>query len=386
MMGQMQSLPISTKMLVRGARQLLTLRGEAGPRRGASLGELGIIPDGAVLIEGGKILEAGPSRRLENLTLARGAQEINAAGRLVMPGFVDGRTQPISAPALPLRRLGAQAQSVLDGMARHGTTTVAASAGGGLDPSGVLAILRTLNGLNGRPLDVVPDYYVTGPAVEETICIEVLAMLFRRKLAALVSVNCEAAGERLTTRILEEAHSLGLHSTVYAGVLADCARLAAKTQAAAIVLERLEPTAIAELTLPRTICTLVPASTYHRRLEYPPARALVEAGAAVALASGFGFDDCPTYNMQMVISLACSEMGLSPAEAITAATLNGAHALARGHLCGSLEPSKAADMLLLNISDYRELPTQFGINHVHMVLKNGNIIYREGEVARWAGE
>jgi hypothetical protein len=118
MMGETPG-PPSTKTLVRGARQLLTLRGPAGPRRGAALGELGIVPDGAVLIRGGKILEAGPSRRVENLALARGAHEIDATGRVVMPGFVDSRTQPLPVPALPVRRLEGRAQSVLDGMARH---------------------------------------------------------------------------------------------------------------------------------------------------------------------------------------------------------------------------------------------------------------------------
>jgi len=90
--------------------------------------------------------------------------------------------------------------------------------------------------------------------------------------------------------------------------------------------------------------------------------------------------------MQVVISLACLEMGLTPAEAISAATINGAHALGRGHLCGSLEPSKAADLLLLNVLDYRDASAQFGVNQVHMVLRNGNIIYQEGEITRWTGQ
>ncbi len=380
-MDQMRGLP-STRMLVRGARQLLTLRGPAGPRRGASLGELGIIPDGAVLIQGGKILEMGPSRRIENLALARGAQQINAAGRVVMPGFVDGRTQPVVAPAVAGRRLEARVRSVLEAMVRHGTTTVAASAGVGLGPPGVLATLRLLSGLNGQPLDVIPDYYVAAPG-EGT---EVLPMLARRKLASLVSVNCETLGEQATMRILEQAHNLGFRTTVYAGASAGCARRAMEAQAAAVVLDRVEAAVMAELSLPRPIATLIPAAIQQRRLEYPAARALIEAGAAVALASGFGFEHGPTYNMQMAMAMACAEMGMSAAEAISAATIKGAYALARGHLCGSLEPSKAADMLLMNVSDYEELPARFGINHVHMVVKNGNVIDREGEVARWTGE
>jgi imidazolonepropionase len=322
-MGEIPSL-LPMKTLVRGARQLLTLRGPAGPRRGAGMGALGIVNDGAVLIRGGRILEAGPSRRVENLSLARGANEINAAGRVVMPGFVDSRTQPVSAPALPVRRLEARAQSALNSMARHGTTTVAASASAGMDSSEALAILRMLGGLNGRPLDIIPDYYL---ADAEPVHTDVLQTLARRKLAQLVSVNCEAHGELMTRRILDQVHRLGLRSTVCAKTWA-CVLLAVEAQAAAVVLQRMEPASVPDLSLAIPVCTLVPPSIYGRRPEYPSARPLLEAGAAVALASGFGFEQCPTYNMQMVISLACSEMGMSPAEAISAATINGAHAVA----------------------------------------------------------
>jgi len=350
------------------------------------MGELGIVSDGAVLIRGGKILEAGPSRRLENLALARGAHEIDATGRVVMPGFVDSRTQPASAPTAPARRLEARAQFVLDGMARHGTTTVAASAGSGLDQSEVLAVLRALTGLAGRPLDVIPDCYLAGTPNAEAICTGLLPLLARRKLAQMVSVNCEAFDELVARRVLELAHSLGFRTTVCAKASAASVRLAIEVQAAAVMLQRVESVGTPDLGLARPVCTFIPPNIYRRRLENAPARALLEAGAAVALASGFGFEHCPTYNMQMVISLACFEMGLSPAEAISAATINGAHALAHGHLCGSLEPSKAADLLLLNAADFRELPAQFGVNHVHMVLKNGHVVYREGEVASWPGQ
>lgn len=390
-MNPTHNLPPGIKTLVRGARQVLTLRGAAGPRRGADLGELGIIPDGAILMQGGKILEAGPSRRLENLALARGAHEINAAGRVVMPTFADSRTQRVFAPVLPARRLEARARSVLQGMARHGTTAVAASAGSALGHSGALATLRMLSGVNGQPLDIVPDYHVTAPADSDSesatfanaICTEVLPAISRRKLARLLSVNCEAIGESAARRILEQAHNLGFLCTVHAAASAAYVRMAVETHAAAVVADHLAPATIAELSLSRTIAILVPASIYHRRMKDLSARALIDTGAAVVLASGFGFQHCPTYNMQMVILLACSEMGMSPAEAISAATINGAYAVARGHLCGSLEPSKRADMLLLNVADYREVPAQFGINHVHMVLKDGNVIYKEGEVTSW---
>jgi imidazolonepropionase len=375
-------------ILVRGARQLLTLRGPAGPRRGDALGDLGIIADGAVLIQNGKILEAGPTRRVENLALARSAREINAASRLIMPGFVDSRTQPVFETTLPAGRLEASVRNVLAGMARHGTTILAANATQGPELAGALRILRLLRSLDGKPLDVIAVYDVspleTDPARVDAICAQDLPVISRRKLARFVSVSDESLDAAVARRCLERARELGFLLTVYAGASAAGARMAVEMQAASVALDSIDPAAIADLARSRTIALLAPASVYSLRLKCPPpGRALVDAGAAVALVSGFGLEQCPTYNMQMVISLACSEMGLSPAEAIAAATVNGAHALGRGHRCGSLEPDKNADLLLLNVKDYREMPQQFGINHVHMVLKNGTVVYQEGEVTGW---
>jgi imidazolonepropionase len=121
-----------------------------------------------------------------------------------------------------------------------------------------------------------------------------------------------------------------------------------------------------------TIATLLPGSVFHLGLRtYAPARALIEAGAAVALATDFNPGTSPTYSMQMVLSLACTEMHMSPAEAIVAATINGAHALSQADRIGSLEPAKQADLLILNVQDYRELPYYFGTNNVHLTMKRG---------------
>jgi imidazolonepropionase len=375
--------------LVRGARQLLTLRGPAGPRRRAALQDLGIITDGALLLKNGKILETGPSRRLENLTVARAAREINAAGRVVMPGFVDGAAQPIFSPivpeheehVLPGRRLEERARSRIAGMARHGTTTLAAEAIQGTENAAALKTLRVFGSLDAKPLDLVAVYYAAPSIAPEVICAEVLPVISRRKLARFVGVNCEVLDPAAARRVFATAQELGFRLTIRAGGCAAGLRLALEMRVESVVLDSMEPAGMEALARSQTMALLAPASIYHRRLErYPRARTLVDAGAAVGLVSGFGFEQCPTYNMQWVISLACAEMELSPEEAISAATINGAHAVGRGDLCGSLEPGKNADMLLLNVEDYREMPHQFGINHVHMVLKKGAIIYREGEV------
>ena len=387
-----ETTPAQGMTLVRGARQLLTLRGPAGPRRGAALRDLGVISDGAALIRNGKILETGPSRRLENLAVARGAHEINAAGRVVMPGLVDGATRPFFTPAapdteeraLPARQLEESARSRLAGIARHGTTTLAACVGQEMESASALRALRILGNLDGRPLDLVAVYHVAPLNPPDLIRTEVLPVILRRKLTPFLSANCDVLDLEGIRSVLRAARELGFRLTVHAGGCALGLRTALEMQAEAVALDSLDEAGMEALAGSRTIALLAPASIYHRRLErYPAARALVDAGASISLVSGFGFERCPTYNMQMVISLACSEMGLSAEEAILAATINGAQAVGHGDRCGSIEPGKNADLLLLNVEDYREIPHQFGINHVHMVLKNGAIIYKEGEVTSW---
>ncbi len=383
MIAKMQENAGNAVTLVRGARQLLTLRGPAGPRRGAALGELGIIPDGALLIRGGNILEAGPSRRVENLALARDAREINAAGRVVMPGFVDGQIQAAFAPALPARALAVRVRSLLGGMARHGTTTLAAGPNPQQDRADAWKLLRILADLNGHPLGVVPVCY----AGTETSCTDALVVLARRKLAHFVSVDAATLEPAAIRRLSECARQLGFGVAVRAGASTTAVGLAVEMEAASVSIEPVEAALAGDLVRSGVIAMLLPAAVYQRRLEqHPAARTLIDAGVAIALASSFGGEHCPTYNMQMAVSLACSQMGFSPAEAICAATVNGAYALALGHRCGSLEPGKAADLLLLNVTDYREVAEQIGINHVHMVLKNGSVIYQEGEVTGWASQ
>jgi imidazolonepropionase len=416
MVRQSQDTPTQETVLLRGARQLLTLRGAEGPRRGAALGELGVIPDGAVLIRAGKVLEAGPSRRVENLSVARRAREINAAGRVVMPGFVDSRAQLVGPPpvlnyaneaefrrvcnelsALPSRRLEARAQFVLAGMTRHGTTTVAAVTHPAPGLASELKMARVLAGLHGHPLDVIttyfgaqcipPEFAGNPAAFVETLCTGLMPAISRRKLARFAEVNCGAFELAAARRYLECARSMRFGLSVRTGACAGAVRLAQEMDAASVALDDIAASEIGSLAQSRTIVLLAPASLFHRRVQgYPPARALIDAGAAIALASGFGLEQGPTYNMQMVMSLASLEMGMSPAEAIAAATINGAHALGRAEQCGSLEPGKQADLVLLNVQDYREMADYFGINHVHMVLKNGGIVYQEGEVTGWPGK
>src|ERR1017187_5885247 len=367
--------------LVRGARQLLTLRGDGGPRRGARLRDLGIVPNGAVLIKDGAIVDAGPARHVEKLPAARSAREVDAAGRVVMPGFVDSHTHLVfgrprlvdyemrlaganyaeiaaagggvlssvkAVRGMPAAQLEAQARASLAAMARHGTTTLEAKSGYALDEAGELKTLRLLAKLNGDPLDIVPTYLGAHIPPPE----------YRGKADAYIDWMAAEMMPQIRRRQFARAGA---------------ARLAVELEAAsADHLEQAGDEDIRALAQSNTIATLLPGSVFHLGLRtYAPARALIEAGAAVALATDFNPGTSPTYSMQMVLSLACTEMRMSPAEAIAAATINGAHALRLADQIGSLEPGKQADLLLLNVFDYRELPYYFGANNVHATMKRG---------------
>jgi imidazolonepropionase len=401
--------------LIRGARQLLTLRGDSGPRRGAALRALGIVANGAVLIKDGVIVDAGPARRVERLPAARRAREVDAGGRVVMPGFVDSHTHLVfgrprlvdyemrlagasyaeiaaagggiqssvaAVRGMSAARLEKQARASLSAMAAHGTTTIEAKSGYALDDVGELKTLRVLAKLNVvatylgahiPPLEYrgQPDAYINW------ITAEMLPQIHRRKLARFVDVYCDDGAFTLAQarRYLESARQFGFGLKIHAEQFArtGAARLAVELEAvSADHLEQAGEEDIRALAQSNTIATLLPGSVFHLGLRtYAPARALIEAGAAVALATDFNPGTSPTYSMQMVLSLACTEMRMTPAEAISASTINGAHALRLADRVGSLEPGKQGDVLVLNVEDYRELPYYFGGNNAHMTIKGG---------------
>ena len=340
-------------VLLRGARQLLTLRGSAEPRRGPALLDLGVIRDGAVLIREGRIDAVGPTRRIENLAAARHAREINAMGHIVVPGLVDSETQlPIGAPSLATSRLEVVTRTAAARMLRHGATTIAACPSAGSDP-GTRKMLRVLRKVEEGPWDLVP---ITPGAAAGA-----LARIRRRKLARLVEGDRQA---------LQAARALGFGLKVRADV-----SLAIEMEALCIA-GLTSPAAAAALAQSAVVATLTP-------LDGALARPLIDHGAAIALATGFGMSGAPTCSLQAIVSLACKEWGLTPEEAISAVTINAAHAVGLAARLGSIEPGKQADLLLLNCTDYREIPYHFGVNHVHLAMKLGMVVYREGSAGSW---
>jgi imidazolonepropionase len=416
-------------LLIRGAHQLLTLRGSPDPRRGVQLRDLGAIHDGAVLLRNGVIHEAGPSRRIENLAEARSAGAIDATGCVVMPGFVDSHTHLIwgqprltdyemriagmdyariaaagggilstvrAVRATSAKRLAWGAAKSLEDFIRHGTTTIEAKSGYGLDESAEIKMLRVLAALNGKPVDIVPTYlgaHVVPPEFEgradeyiEWMCLHPMPKIARRKLARFADVYCDQGAFTVeqSRRYLTRARELGLTAKIHAGQFggAGGVRLAVEMEAvSADHLEQIGEEEIRLLAASGTIATLLPGSVFHLGLNhYAPARVLIDQGAAVALATDMNPGTSPTCNMQMVASLACSHMRMTPAEAISAATINGAHAAGCAGQAGSIEPGKNADLIILNVPDYREIPYHFGVNLVKTTIKRGRVVYEQGEV------
>lgn len=414
-------------VLIRGARQLATLHGPTGPRRGEALRNLGIIEDGSVLVVDGVVASVGPTRRIENLAEARNAEEINASGHVVIPGFVDSHTRLISAPARVLQfRPGApgwntgaansasssaaiqylrttsasslefQARRHLDAALRHGTTMLEAKSGSGLSISGEMKSLRVLAGLAEGCVRIVPTFAgtTTDPAEHpepldyvQWVCSELMPRLRERKFVRFVGVDCDAGGfgPEASRMWLDCAARLGFPAKVHADAAERTggAQLAVEFRAlTAEGLNSIERPEVDALSRSQTIATLLPG-TVHAGLQgrFPPARALIDSGAAVAIASGFDPSCASTLNMQSVISLACSHMKMTVEEAISAATINGAHAVGQGARCGSLEFGKDADLLILNVSDYREIPLHFGCAIVAVAMRQGRVLYREGALS-----
>ena len=417
-------------ILVRGARQLLTLRGPSGPRRGADLRNLGLIQDGAVLVADGLICEVGPSRRIENLALARNAREIDASGCVVMPGFVDSCTSLAAGPArlmdyemrlsgasgseiqqagggtlalarsiqdLSLRALEGFALRATEDAIRHGTTAIEARSGFGLSDAGELKTLRIHAALQKRcaPVRILSTLRCTrvAPGFEERASeyldwmgSHMLPLVKRRKLAEFAAIRCGGDGfsQEQAYGYLNAARQLkfGLHVEAVCG--SDSADIRLSSELNALSVDNLtDPSTedIGRLAQSDCVATLLPGVAFHLGMQrYVPARHLIDGGAAVALASGYHPMTCPSLNMQMIMALACARMNMTPAEALAAGTINAAHALGLAGRIGSLEAGKSADLLVLSVSDYREIPYRFGVNLVDLAMVKGQILMQRSEV------
>ena len=412
-------------LLIAHCRQLLTLRGPRELRRGSQLAELGVIRDGAVLIRNGRIEAVGSTRAVERHPLARRALKFSAKSYVVLPGFVDSHTHLIFPASradeyeqritgatyeqiarrgggilstvrklrrTPAQRLYQQARAWLAEFAVHGTTTVEVKSGYGLNLAAELKSLEVVRRLHREgPLELVPTFlgaHVVPPEYRrrpqryvELLVRRMIPAVAARGLAEFCDVFCDrgAFTPAQARLILTAARVCGMELRLHAEQLARTggARLGVELHAASVDhLERINRSDIRTLARSNTVCTLLPGAVFHLgKSTYAPARALIEAGAAVALATDFNPGTAPTVSMPMILSLACTQMRMTPAEAVSAATINAAHSLRRADRLGSLEPGRQADLCGFELCDYREIPYYFGTNLCRWTLKRGQVIY-----------
>jgi imidazolonepropionase len=406
--------------LIRGARQLLTLRGPPIPRRGAALRELNIISDGAVLIQDGLIRQVNTSRRVEALADARLAVEIDASGCVVMPGFVDCHTHLVAGPRRSAeddcpqqapeawgkavkqtsrRTLEARGLAVLEDFVRHGTTMIEAKSGFGFDEAGELKILLAQAALNRRTSMVASTFMGTlwlppGSSSGEYVdwmCSRMLPLLKRRRLAEFADICCDRGlfPVEHSRRYLSVARQLGFIPKMHAGETANIGGVAEAVRLGAASVDHVvfvHDNDVEMLAGSHTIATLLPGPVFFNgRGRYAPARSLIDSGAAIALATDYNPHTSPSQNMQMTVVLACRKMGMTVAEAISAATINGAHAMRRAASRGSIELGKVADLAILRIPDYREIAFQFGVNLVETTILQGAVVFQGSKVDWSAG-
>jgi imidazolonepropionase len=422
---------LANSLLITGAPQLLTLRG-GGPRRGNSLSNLGLIQDGALLARDGVIAAVGTRAQVEALPEARGAEKLDLGGRVALPGFVDSHTHLIHAAsraeeyelkiqgasyeeiarkgggilnsvkklrAATSEALKARALAALKQFAAYGTTTVEAKSGYGLDVASELKILRLHKELQAeQPLEIVSTFLgahvvpaeYRGKADGAELYIKLmeenlLPEIGEGRLAEFCDVFCDrgAFTVKQAKRVLQAGRQWGLEPRIHAEQLSrsGATQLAILLRAASCDhLEQVNKNDIRALGKSETAATILPGCDFHLGLKkYAPARALIDAGAIVALATDYNPGTSPTSSMPMILSLACAQLRMTPAEAIAAATINAAYALRREKQIGSLEVGKQADIAVFEVADYREIPYYFGMNHCWMTVKRGRVIHAAKE-------
>ncbi len=413
-------------LLLTNIGQLLTLQGPTGPRRGRELGELAIIEDAAVLCGGGKIVCAGKRREAERDAWLKShrkkVQEVDCRGGVVLPGFVDSHTHPaFTAPRLAdfEKRIGGASYeeiaeagggirssledvrkssraalaekigSALREMAAQGTTTVEAKSGYGLSVEAEMKSLEAIGDAARRwPGTVVPTLLGAHVVPREfldrreeyvrSVCEQMIPQAARRKLARFVDVFVERGAftveEAREIFAAARKHGLGTRAHVCQLTAAKVEPLLEFEPASLDHMDYADEDELPALAAGDALATLVPGANHFLGTgRYPPVRKLIDAGVPVALATDYNPGSSPATNMQFILSLACTQMRMSAAEAMAAATINGAHALRLAGRKGSVETGKDADLAVYAVRDYRELAYWFGSNLCALTVIQGEI-------------
>jgi imidazolonepropionase len=414
-----------SSLAVLHASQLVTLSGPKRPRVGRELSALGIVRDGGMLIRDGKIESVGPSDEIEKNV--SDAEVVDAGGRVVMPGFVDAHTHLVFAGnrlddferrsrgetyeqiakacggiwstvqktrAASELDLLTQAKKHANWLLSCGTTTVEAKSGYGLTVEDELKLLRVMRqlkeevrleivptflGAHAVPRELSPDEYL------DVVVTEMLPRVTAEKLAEFCDVFCERGYFNIdqSRKILSAAKKVGLSLRGHVDQLTNSGAAKLMAEMGATTADHLEQTddqGIAALKTANVQPVLLPGSVYALgSSRYPRAREMIESGLPVVLATDFNPGSSPTPSMPMVLSLACTHMKMSPAEVITAATVNAAYSVNRGDRIGSLEPGKLANFVIFDCEDYRELAYWFGMQQTLAVYVCGDCVLNNSD-------
>ena len=412
-------------VLIKNASELVTARGATGgPKTRGAMADLGIIGNGAVAIAGKEIVAVGETD--EVLAAIKGARTvIDATDRIVLPGFVDCHThlvfggsredefiqkiegrsyleimqrnggilstvektrEALASPGALVNR----ARAFLGKMLALGTTTAEMKSGYGLSTESELSLLRVIAGLKeSQPVDIVPTFlgahafpkqYKERKADYVQLVLGMLERVKTEGLAEYCDIFVEegAFSPSEARTILEQAKNQSLKLKLHAGEFNDIGGVELGVELGATSIDHLDYVSERGMELMaknKTVGVLLPGVPFHLMTgKYAPARKLIEAGVPIALATDFNPGSCPAFSMQMIMALACRQLRMTPAEAINAATINAAYALDRGERIGSIEVGKQADVIVLDIPRYQQLPYWFGLNLVTTVVKSGVVI------------
>lgn len=417
---------MSGDLIVIHASELLTLRGPRRARAKAEMSELSIVQDGAVAVSDGVIVDVGKTDSVLREHGSTGAEIIDAKGSVVMPGFVDPHTHLVYAGSrefeLELKAKGKNYMEImqegggiyrtvkdtraatslelldqsalrLESMLAHGSTTIEAKSGYGLDKEVELRMLETVNALAERsPVSLVPTFlgaHAVAPEFKdqsdqyiEFVISEVLPEVSRRKLAEFCDVFCEKGVFTVdqSRKVLLAAKELGMKLKLHADEIHSSGGAELSAEVGAVSADHLaKPSDDGIMAMARkdVIGVLLPAAPYaSMSKEYADGRRLIDLGVPIALGTDLN-PNCWNESMQFTISLACHKMRMTPAEAITASTMNSAAALGLEKKVGSLEHGKKADIIVLDTPKHAHIPYKFGTNLCSCVVKDGEVVWKK---------
>jgi imidazolonepropionase len=400
-------------IIIKNAKELITLKGINSPRTKKQMGNLSIINNGDLAIKDGIIFDVGKNLKYKSEEI------IDATGKTVMPGFVDPHTHLVFAGSREFEldmklkglsyvdilkkgggifytvkqtrkstgeKLLKESKQRLDRMLSFGTTTCEAKSGYGLDTKSELKILNVQKKLNSiHPVDIISTFLGAHAIPKEFDSKDYVDLVINemipkiKDLATFCDVFCEKGffTNKQSKTILETGKKHGLVPKIHADELSDTGGAALAAEIGAISADHLLLSnfdGLKKMAEKSVSAVLLPATPFSlMQKNYAPARKMIELGVPVALATDLN-PNCWNENMQFIIQLACLKMKMNPAEAITASTFNAACAIKMNNTVGSIEKGKQADIIILNCPSYKFIPYHFGINHVETVIKKGKIV------------